>query len=150
MGTKTPNDLEPTRAEVEEMFARRREAHARLDAETLAADYAEDATIESPFTGVHSGPAAAQDGLQRFYDTFRGLTMHTHGPIIDGHRVALLATVTATGVNEFMGLPAGDRVIRFGIAIFCELRGLKIRHERRIYDSTGIWVQMGVLKVKPS
>jgi hypothetical protein len=31
----------------------------------------------------------------------------------------------------------------------CTLKGGKIQHERRIYDFTGLLIQIGVLKAKP-
>ena len=55
-----------TRDEIAAMFARREEAFEEMDAAALAADYADDAMIDSPAGGTHRGPAAAAhvfDGL---------------------------------------------------------------------------------------
>ena len=145
----TSDETGPTREEVEAMFARRQLAYQRLDAGALAADYAENATVGSPFAGNPQGPVKAEEGLQKIFDTFRELSVHTSDPIIDGTQVAQMVTATATGINEIMGLPASNHAIPFKVVMMYELQGLRIVHEERIYDSTGIWVQMGVLKVKP-
>lgn len=140
----------PTRKAVEALFARRHAAYLRLDPVALAADYATDAIVESPFGGVQHGPAGAEQSLRKFFDVFKGLRIETQAPIIDGLHVAQEAIVSATGVQEFQGRPASDRDLRFVAALIYELRGVAILRERRVYDSTGMWVQVGVLKVKPA
>ena len=57
----------------------------------------------------------------------------------------------AAHVNEFFGLPGTNRHITFRIARLMDMddQGL-ITNERRIYDFTGLLVQIGVLRAKPA
>ena len=49
-----------SRDEIVAFFQRRQELYDDLDAAALAADYAEDAVINSPIAGTHTGRAAAE------------------------------------------------------------------------------------------
>ena len=53
--------------EITALFARRQKAWDELDAVTLAADYAEDATVDSPLAGVS---ATGRDAIERLYVTY--------------------------------------------------------------------------------
>jgi len=58
--------------------------------------------------------------------------------------------MSATHVNEFFGLPGTNRRIDFRGARLLHLEGDLIARERRVYDFTGILVQVGVLRAKPA
>jgi steroid delta-isomerase-like uncharacterized protein len=137
-----------TRDEIAALFARRQEAYEDLDAAALAADYADDVKIESPISGSH-GKADAERNLRAVFDAFMDLKMTFDPPLIDGMRVALYATAEGTNMGGFMGLPASGRPFKLGTAFICELRDGKIVREERIYDFTGLLIQIGVLKAKP-
>ena len=137
-----------TRDEIAALFARRREAYEDLDAAALAADYADDATIESPVTGSH-GKADAERNLRVVFDAFLDLKMTFDPPVIDGSRVSWYATAEGTNMGGFMGLSPSGRPFRLATAFFHEVRDGKIVREQRIYDFTGLLVQIGVLKAKP-
>ena len=49
-----------------------------------------------------------------------------------------------------MGVPATRKPFRLPIVFLCTLEDGLIVHERRIYDFTGLLVQIGVLKAKPA
>ena len=149
MATDQPVGEKPTREAVVALFARRRASFQRLDAAALGGDYADDARIESPFAGVHEGREAGA-ALQKFFDAFQGLETQVEPPIIDGERVAQQLTFSGAGIGKLMGLPPSDKPFRFSAVALYRLRGLKIVEERRLYDSTGLWVQIGVLKTKPT
>ena len=53
-------------------------------------------------------------------------------------------------MNEFFGLPGTNRRIDFRGSRLMQMNGELIVHERRIYDFTGLLVQMGVLRAKPA
>jgi steroid delta-isomerase-like uncharacterized protein len=137
-----------TRDEIAALFARRVEAYEDLDAAALAADYADDVAIESPISGPH-GKVDAERNLRAVFDAFLDLKMTFEPPIIHGTRVALFATAEGTNMGGFMGLPPSGRPFRLSTAFFCELRDGRIVREQRIYDFTGLLVQIGVLKAKP-
>jgi len=54
-----------------------------------------------------------------------------------------------THAGEFFGLPATGRHVELTVACVLSLADNQIVEERRIYDFTGLLVQVGVLKAKP-
>lgn len=144
----TGSSREMTRDEIAALFARRQDAYEDLDAAALAADYADEATIESPVTGAH-GKADAERNFKVVFDAFLDLKMTFRPPVIDGSRVAWYATAEGTNMGGFMGLPPSGRPFKLATAFFHEVRDGKIVREQRIYDFTGLLVQIGVLKAKP-
>jgi steroid delta-isomerase-like uncharacterized protein len=139
-----------SREQIEALFKRRQEAYDDLDAAALAADYADDAVIESPTAGVHTGREAAHKALQNVFNAFLDLTVAVDQLLVDGDRVAAIVSVEGTHIGDFLGLaPTGKRFVMPAV-FFYELKNGKIVHERRIYDFTGLLVQIGVLKAKPA
>jgi len=138
-----------TRDAVQALFVRRREAFDRQDAAALARDYAPDAVVESPTGGVHRGPDAAEQVLRTVFDA---LDVHTHEEslLIDGDSAAQVMTLEGTDGGEFLGLPPTGKSFRIPAVFLYELRDGQIVRERRIYDFTGLLVQIGLLKAKPS
>lgn len=139
-----------TRDEIVAFFERRQELYYDLDAAALAADYADDAVIDSPMAGVHTGRVAAEQAMRAIFEAFLDRKMTTKSLLIDGDRVAQVVTVEGTHVGEFMGLPPSGKRFRFTEVFLCELRDRKIICEQRIYDFTGLLVQIGALKAKPA
>jgi steroid delta-isomerase-like uncharacterized protein len=139
-----------TRAEIEAMFGRRQGAWDRLDAPALAADHAEACVVDSPLAG---GLAAGRDAIEKLYATYMGafpdLRFEQDGLLIDGDRVALLGRVSGTDDGGFMGMPPTRRHVSVPIVFVYQLEGGLIVRERRIYDFTGLLVQIGLLKAKP-
>jgi hypothetical protein len=64
--------------------------------------------------------------------------------------VAQPFSATATLEGEFMGLPATHRRCQIeGVRLY-EMKNGLIQVERRMYDFTGLLIQVGVLKSKPA
>lgn len=139
-----------TREEIAAMFARRDEAFTEMDAATLAADYADDAIIDSPTAGTHRGPAAAAQALDAIFRAFADMTRRADQRLIDGNRVAEVLNLEGTNLGGLMGLPPSGKRFQLPGVFLYELRGDKIARERRIYDFTGMLVQVGVLKARPA
>ena len=138
-----------TRDEIVAFFERRQELFDDFDAAGLAADYADDVVIESPMAGVHTGRAAAEKALRATFSAFLDLKMKTDALLIDGDRVAHFVTTEGTHISDFMGVPATNKAFRLPVAFLYELKDRQIVRERRIYDFTGLLVQIGLLKAKP-
>lgn len=138
-----------TRDETVAFFERRRELYDAFDAAALAADYAEDAVIDSPIAGVHTGRAAADQALRTVFAAFLGRKMKTESIMIDDDRVTQVFTIEGTNIGELMGLQPTGKPFRFTAVFLYELKDRQIAKERRIYDFTGLLVQIGVLKAKP-
>jgi predicted ester cyclase len=137
-----------TREQVMALVARRQDAFEKLDATTLAADYADDAVIQSPMAGVHHG-REAEAAFRHGFNAFGDMTQTLDAVIIDGDRVAEVRSMSGTHVGEFLGLASTKKAFRLSMVFLYELKDGKIVHERRIYDFTGLLMQIGVLKVKP-
>ena len=142
----SPTEL--IRDEILAMFARRQDAYDDLDAAALAADYTEDAVIESPMSGRH-GKADAERNLRAFFDAFLDLKTTFEPPVVDGQHVAVIGMCEGTNMGGFMGVPASGRGFKLRLVLMFELRGDKIAREQRIYDFTGMLIQVGILKAKP-
>jgi len=139
-----------TRDEIAAMFARRDEAYEEMDTAALAADYADDAVIESPMAGTLHGPAGAAGAFHNFFHAFADMTRHPETLLIDGNHVAQVLSMEGTNLGGLMGLPPSGKHFRVPAVFLYELRGDKIVRERRIFDFTGMLVQIGVLKARPA
>ena len=139
-----------TRDEMVAFFTRRRQAWERLDAVALAADYAEDATVDSPLAG---GSAAGRDAIERLFLTyfaaFPDFRFEWEMLLIDGDDVAQLLRASGTDSGGFMGMAPTHRKISFRCGFFYTVREGRIASERRVYDFTGVLIQVGLLKAKP-
>jgi len=138
-----------TRDEIAALFERRQKAYEALDAVALASDYTDDAVIESPWAGRHSG-RDAQRALEGVFGVLKDMKVHTHRLVIDGDHVAQYLTIEGHNVGGYMGLTPTGKPFAAPAVFLYELRDGRIARERRIYDFTGVLVQMGVLKAKPT
>ncbi len=138
-----------TRNAIAAIFERRRMAFDNHDAGALAADYAVDCVIESPSGGVHHGRAAAERVLRSVIDAL-DVKMHQDALLIDGDSVAQILTIEGTDDGQFLGLPPTGKSFRVPAVFLYELKDGQITRERRIYDFTGLLLQVGLLKAKPA
>jgi steroid delta-isomerase-like uncharacterized protein len=139
-----------TRDDVLALLDRRHDAITRRDMAAFAGLYADNARLESPLAGVVTGRDAVAAGTQLFFRAFPDATVTEESPIIDGNRVAIVAEAVGTHVGTIMGLEPSGRAFRFALTFVLELDAGAIVRERRIYDFTGLLVQIGVLKAKPA
>jgi len=147
-GTR-PSQSGMTREETVAFFKRREQAYEDLDAAALAADYADNAVIESPTTGKHAG-RDAEKSLRAVFNAFLDLTMTNDEMVIDGDRVVTVHTVEGTHMQELLGIAPTGKPFSMTVAFIYELRDRKIVREQRIYDFTGMLIQIGVLKARPA
>jgi predicted ester cyclase len=138
-----------TREEIVAFFKRRYEAYEDLDAAALAEDYAEDAVIVSPSSGTHSKRDAAKS-LRVIFTAFLDLTMSNDDMIIDGDKVVTVHTVEGTHMQELLGIAPTGKRFQMSVALIHQLKDRKIVRELRVYDFTGMLVQIGVLKARPA
>ena len=138
-----------TRSEILALFKKRQDAWEDLDAKTLAGDYTDESVIESPSAGVHTG-RDSEKALGAMFDAFLDLTMTVDDRVIDGDVVVEILSFEGTHMRPLLGFePTGKRFHLSG-AFVHRLKDRKIIHERRVYDFTGLLVQIGVLKAKPA
>jgi len=145
-----PSGQGMTRDDILALFDRRQAALENLDAGAFISDYAPDCVIESPTGGTHEGREPAKAVVQAFFDAFMDLKVRREALLIDGARAVQVESMEGTHVGPFLGMPPTGKHFRFVVALVCELKDGKIVRERRIYDFTGLLVQIGVLKAKPA
>ena len=127
------------------------EAIKRRDPEEMAGYHAVDGVAESPMFATMRGRSAIEDAYRAFFTSFPDAAIEVDRVVVDSPCVVMFLTVNATHKNEFFGLPGTNRRIDFRMARLMTVNddGL-IQHEERIYDFTGLLVQVGLLRAKPA
>ena len=139
-----------TRSEIRDLIARVQDAWGRRDSTTLANFHAEDCVVESPVAGGEArGRTAIAGSYEAFFHAFPDLALQYDQPLIDGDRVVLIARFSGTDRGGFMGLHPTGRSVDFPCVLIFDLANGQIVRERRIYDFTGLAVQVGAIKAKP-
>jgi len=140
-----------TRADLRAVIERYMETWHRRDPAAIARCHQENGVVESPMYATLRGRKAIEDASRAFFTSFPDATFTIESMVIDPPRVAMFTTVNATHMNDFFGLPGTNRPLMFRNSRLFEIddQGL-IAHERRIYDFTGVLVQIGVLRAKPA
>jgi steroid delta-isomerase-like uncharacterized protein len=138
-----------TREEIVALLDRRAAAFERRDVMALASLHASTGVVESPMAG---GSVTGRTAIAQLYDAlfkaFPDATVTTDELVIDGDRAAQVGTLAGTDHGGFLGLPAGGKPFRVPLLILVTVRDQQIVSERRIYDFTGLLIQIGVLKAK--
>jgi steroid delta-isomerase-like uncharacterized protein len=138
-----------TREELIALFDRRQEALDNMDASALSIDYADDCVVESPAAGTLKGAVAVDRARRAWFEAFPDLKYQAERLVIDGAHVVQLMTIEGTDIGGFMGLPSGKSFKAPAVFVY-EFRDRKIVRETRIYDFTGVLIQIGLLKAKPA
>jgi len=139
------------RTELKAIVERFAETWLRRDPAGLAQHHALDGVAESPMYATLRGRKAIEDAYRALFTSFPDATIDVENIVVDSPHVVMFTTFNATHQNDFFGLPGTNRHIDFRMARLMKMNddGL-IEHERRIYDFTGILVQIGVLRAKPA
>lgn len=138
------------RDDVVRLFDRRLQALNDHDVEEFADTYSENAVVESPLGGTHQGRAAIAGVVASFLTALSDATFTSDELVIDGDRVVQVMTLSGTDTGGFMGMAPSGRPAQLPLVIVCHVAGGLVTHERRIYDFTGMLVQIGVLKARPA
>lgn len=139
-----------TRDEILALMARRQAAWEVRDATALAATHAPDGTVASPTGGVLEGRAEIERIYRLWLSAFPDIVLHVDETLIEGDRVVQIVRLTGTQAGEFFGVAPTGRHVEAQVALLLTVADGLVSEERRIFDFTGILVQVGVLKAKPS
>ena len=140
-----------TRDEILDLLSRRAGAWRRLDIAAQLDDYADDAVVESPLAGgTMHGREQIKQVFQSYFSAFPDLTMEQGDVLVDGQRAAVLATFSGKDQGGFMGMPATGRHVTIPVVFLYEFEDGRIVRDRRVYDFTGMLIQVGSLKAKPA
>jgi steroid delta-isomerase-like uncharacterized protein len=132
---------------VTERFIAATNAH---DASAIAALYAPDCIVESPFFSSLEGRAVVEESFDQWFAIFPDCQVTLESMIAEPPRVAVATVMTATHEGELFGLPASHKKVEFRIVRLVEIEDGLIAKERRVYDFTGLLVQLGVIRAKPA
>ena len=139
-----------THDEIASLIGCRFSAFNSRDIETLMSVHAADGVVDSPLGGHAKGPEAIRKVFDAWVASFPDAQFEFELPIIDGDRVAQVALVKGTDMGGFMGLPPTGKKFTMPMVFLFTIKDGKIQHERRVYDFTGLMIQLGVLKAKPA
>ncbi len=138
-----------TRDDVHALLLRRSAALRAHDAAALAAQHDANGVVVSPTGGVLEGRAEIERVYRLWFSAFADFTIRADTSLIDGDRAVQVLQFSGTHLGEFFGLPPTHRHVEVTMACLMSLADDCIMEERRIYDFTGLLVQVGVLKAKP-
>ena len=139
-----------TRSEISDMIARFQDSWNRRDLDAVVAFHTDDCVVDSPVAGGQArGREAISRSYEAFFHAFPDLTIKYDEPLIDGDRVVLITRISGTDRGGFMGLQPTGRFVDFPCVLLYDLENGLIVRERRIYDFTGLSVQVGAIKAKP-
>jgi len=139
-----------TRVEINELIGRLLEAYVRRDVDALAQLHAEDGVVESPLAG---GLARGRDAIARVYQalfhSFPDVRLRNDESLVDGDRVVIISRLSGTDRGGFMGMAPTGRSFDIPCILLFDIENGFIARERRIYDFTGLALQVGAIKAKP-
>lgn len=138
-----------TRDDTLALVARRNAAWLARDPSALAATHAPNGVVVSPTGGVLEGRAEIERVYRLWFSAFSDLVWQPAELLIDGDRIAQTARLTGTHTGDFFGMAATGRQVQVEVALVLSAVDGLVTEERRIYDFTGLLVQVGVLKAKP-
>ena len=140
-----------TREEVAAVVNQWLDVFSRHDVEALAALYAEDCLVDSPLAaGAVKGRDANARVFRTLFETFPDVRFAPDDTLVDGDRAVQVGVLTGTDTGGLMGMAPSGKPFIIPMVWFFGVRDGCIVHERRIYDFTGLLVQIGVLKAKPA
>jgi predicted ester cyclase len=139
-----------THGDIENFFTLRDKNWQDHDSDALADGHAKDGEILSPLFGSIRGYSAIHKSYADFYNIFPDAKYETEDLLIDGDRAAQFVKMTGTQEGNFCGFPPGGKQFQFHLASLFFFSEGKIHREIRIYDFTGMLVQIGAFKAKPS
>lgn len=139
-----------THFDIEEFFSRRNRDWQKHDADALAAGHSVEGEITSPLWGDIRGYDAILRSYIEFYKIFPDARYETEHLLINGDSAAQFTMMSGTQRGEFCGFPPDGRKFHFRLASLFFFSGGRIDREIRIYDFTGMLIQLGVLKARPS
>lgn len=138
-----------TRQNIAAFLARRQDHWTMRDAAALAADHAEDGVVHSPIFGKVVGRSEIEKSYRHLFTVFADWAFDAEDLIIEGDRAVQLFRVTATHTSELFGVQATNRRFEIHGALIFDFHDELIARERRLYDFTGMLLQLGVLKARP-
>ncbi len=137
-----------TADEIRSFVVRHAAKYAASDATALAADYAEDGTVETLSTGTHQGRQEIEEYYSRWLQAFPALGYTVERVVAEDDRAAVFFLVSGTHEGSFLGFPSTGKVIKFHGVMLLRFKNGLIAHERFVYDFSSLLIKLGMVKVK--
>jgi steroid delta-isomerase-like uncharacterized protein len=126
-------------------------AWERGDIPALLSCYTDDCEILTPIFNVLSGRAQLEASFRELFRVFSEYIVEVEDVIVDregGERAVLVFSTFATHRGEIFGVAGSGRRFEIrGAFIFTFANGL-IARDVRLYDFSGMLMQLGVLRTK--
>lgn len=129
-----------TREEVEGVVTTFVERSNRQDVEACVALYHPDGDLQDPLfpEPVKADSNTVREALEYFFKAFPDATFSVHDMIVDGDKVAVEWTLSATHRGEYLGVqPSGKGFQVRNVAIFRVANGQFVR-DFSLFDATGL------------
>jgi predicted ester cyclase len=139
-----------TRDEILALVKRRHAAWGLRDPGAIAATHALEGTVASPVGGVLKGRAEIERVYRLWFSAFPDIVLEQDDLLIDGNRAVQVGRMSGTHSGDFFGLAPTGRHVECQVALVLTVADGLVADELRIYDFTGVLVQVGVLKAKPT
>jgi len=113
--------------------------------------YAEDARLDSPMFHTVEGRAQIGKSFSDLFEAFDDWDLQIDDILIErgpDDRAALVFTSHVTHRGVIFGMPGTGRRVETKCALILRFKNGRIASERRLYDFTGLLVQLGVLKAR--
>ena len=98
---------------------------------------------------TYGGLFQGLDGLKRGYSelltAFPDLSVTVHDLIAEGDKVVIYKTATGTHCEEYQGIPATGKKIKFTNIYIFRIKDKKIAEYWGLFDESGVKRQLGVL-----
>lgn len=127
------------------------DAWMRRDVDALIADYADDCEVVSPMFRSVRGKAGVEGSFRDLFRAFGEWTIVVDDVLIDhegGDRCAIVWTANAVQAGEIFGFPASGRRFEVRVVLLLRFENHKIVSDKRLYDFSGLLLQLGILKTK--
>jgi steroid delta-isomerase-like uncharacterized protein len=139
-----------TRDEIVAFVARRERALKEHDIPALVEEHSDDCILQSPIAGIIRGREAIGQAFRAWFESFPDSTYQVDDLFVDNDRAVLVGTLAGTDLGGFMGLAPTGKRFTFPIVSMFTFKQNRIASERRIYDFTGLLLQIGTLKARPA
>jgi steroid delta-isomerase-like uncharacterized protein len=127
------------------------EAWEQHDIAAIATWYAEDCEVHSPMFGTLHGRAGVESSLRDLFRIFSDWKFEVDELLIDheaGDKAAFLARTLVTHRGELFAMPGTGRRVENRVMFLFKFADGQVVSETRLYDFTGLLVQLGVLKAR--
>ena len=113
--------------------------------------YAENARIDSPMFHTIEGRVDIEKSFENLFGAFADSQFEIEEVIVDREkedRAVMVFSARGTHRGVLFGLPGTGRRVQISRAFILKFENGRILSERRLYDFTGLLVQLGVLKAR--